>query len=165
MKKLLSFLLIVVTFLSCKEEVITKPEGLIEKGKMVNIMYDLALLEAIKYQNPTSLNTNKINAPDYIYKKYKIDSLQFAQSNVYYASNYLEYKGMFDQVIKRIDSRKVIVDSLVKVENKNKIKLDSIKGITNPLSKKGDSLKKKISTVNKNNTRRDTVLTDYHILK
>tara|TARA_R110000868_G_scaffold1877_3_gene14888 strand:+ start:2501 stop:2983 length:483 start_codon:yes stop_codon:yes gene_type:complete len=159
MKKMLSFLLIAIVFLSCKEEVITKPEGLIEKGKMVNIMYDLALLEAIKYQNPTSLTTHKINAPNYIYKKYKIDSIQFAKSNVYYASNYTEYKGMFDQVIKRIDSRKVIVDSLVKVENKNKIKLDSIKGIKNPLIKKEDSLKKKMSTVNNDYTRRDIILT------
>ena len=156
---MLSFLLIAIVFLSCKEEVITKPEGLIEKGKMVNIMYDLALLEAIKYQNPTSLTTHKINAPNYIYKKYKIDSIQFAKSNVYYASNYTEYKGMFDQVIKRIDSRKVIVDSLVKVENKNKIKLDSIKGIKNPLIKKEDSLKKKMSTVNNDYTRRDIILT------
>lgn len=158
MKKALSFLLIVIVFLSCKEEVITKPESLIEKGKMVNIMYDLALLEAIKYQNPTSLTSNKINTSEYIYKKYKIDSLQFAQSNVYYASNYTEYKGMFDQVIKRIDSRKVIVDSLVKVENKNKIKLDSLNGKKNPLPKKGDSLKKQVNTVNNKYTKRDILL-------
>lgn len=157
MKKILSFLLIVVVFLSCKEEVITKPNRLIEKGEMVNIMYDLALLEAIKYQNPTSLTTNKINAPDYIYKKYKIDSIQFAQSNVYYASNYTEYKGMFDQVIKRIDSRKVIVDSLVKVENKNKVKLDSIKNKKNPLSIKGNFIKNQIKTDTKNSTKRDTL--------
>ena len=158
MKKILSFLLIITVFLSCKEEVVKKPDRLIEKGKMVNIMYDLALLEAIKYQNPTSLTTNKINPPNYIYKKYKIDSLQFAKSNVYYASNYTEYKGMFDQVIKRIDSRKVVVDSLVKVENKNKIKLDSTKGIKKGLLKKGISLKKQISTVNNDYTKRDTTL-------
>ena len=130
MKKILSILLIIILFLSCKEEAVNQPNRLIEKAKMINIMYDVALLEALKYQNPATLEKHKINAPDYIYKKYKIDSLQFAQSNVYYASNYTEYKEMFDQVIKRIDSRKVIVDSLVKVEIKNTKKSDSLKKLS-----------------------------------
>jgi hypothetical protein len=52
-------------------------------------MYDLAVLEGIKYQNRL-LDSNQINSATYIYKKYKIDSLQLAQSNVYYASDYVE---------------------------------------------------------------------------
>lgn len=152
MKKILSILLIIIVFLGCKEDTVQQPDRLIEKGKMINIMYDVALLEALKYQNPATLAKYKINAPDYIYKKYKIDSLQFAQSNVYYAANYTEYKEMFDQVIKRIDSRKVIVDSLVKVEIKNRKELDSLKKIKNRLSKKA-----KIKEVETNLTRRDTL--------
>lgn len=152
MKKILSILLIIIVFLGCKEGTVQQPDRLIEKGKMINIMYDVALLEALKYQNPATLAKYKINAPDYIYKKYKIDSLQFAQSNVYYAANYTEYKEMFDQVIKRIDSRKVIVDSLVKVEIKNRKELDSLKKIKNRLSKK-----EKIKEMEANLTRRDTL--------
>jgi hypothetical protein len=56
---------------------------------MIDIMYDLAVLEGIKYQNRL-LDSNQINSATYIYKKYKIDSLQLAQSNVYYASDYVE---------------------------------------------------------------------------
>jgi len=152
MKKILSILLIIIVFLGCKEDTVQQPDRLIERGKMINIMYDVALLEALKYQNPATLAKYKINAPDYIYKKYKIDSLQFAQSNVYYAANYTEYKEMFDQVIKRIDSRKVIVDSLVKVEIKNRKELDSLKKIKNRLSKKA-----KIKEMEANLTRRDTL--------
>lgn len=152
MKKILSILLIIIVFLGCKEDTVQQPDRLIEKGKMINIMYDVALLEALKYQNPATLAKYKINAPDYIYKKYKIDSLQFAQSNVYYAANYTEYKEMFDQVIKRIDSRKVIVDSLVKVEIKNRKELDSLKKIKNRLSKKA-----KIKEMEANLARRDTL--------
>jgi hypothetical protein len=59
---------------------------------MIDVMYDLSILDAIKYQNPASLETYKINPSQYIYKKYKIDSAQFAQSNIYYASNYKDYK-------------------------------------------------------------------------
>jgi hypothetical protein len=127
MKKALSFLAILILFLSCKEELIEKPDRLIEKDKMVDIMYDLAVLQGIKYQNPTSLVTYNINPSQYIYKKYKIDSLQFAKSNVYYASNYEVYKDIFDGIIKRIDDQKKVLDSVVKIETNKKIKLDSIK--------------------------------------
>jgi hypothetical protein len=127
MRKIMSFLVILMLFSSCKEEAVEKPDRLIEREKMVDIMYDLAILEGVKYQNPTSMVTYTINPAQYIYKKYKIDSLQFAQSNVYYASNYEEYKDVFDEVIKRIDDQKVLADSLVKIEEKKKIKLDSIK--------------------------------------
>jgi hypothetical protein len=127
MRKIISFLAIVILFSGCKEEAVEKPERLIKKEKMVDIMYDLAILEGMKYQNPTSLVTYNIKPSQYIYKKYKIDSLQFAQSNVYYASNYEEYKDIFDEIIKRINDQKTVVDSLVKIENKKKAKLDSIK--------------------------------------
>ncbi|MGO4817432.1 DUF4296 domain-containing protein [Flavobacterium sp. W22_SRS_FP1] len=139
MRKTVSLLVVLILFLSCKEEAVEKPDRLIEKGKMVNIMYDLAILEGIKYQNPTSLVTYDINPSKYIYKKYKIDSLQFAQSNVYYASNYEDYKDVFDEIIKRIDDQKEVMDSLVKMENKKKMKLDSIKSKREVL-KVGDTL-------------------------
>lgn len=150
MRKAMSFLAILFLFLSCGEKAVEKPDRLIEKEKMVNIMYDLAILEGIKYQNPSSLTTYNIDPSQYIYKKYKIDSLQFAKSNVYYASDYDGYKDIFDEIIKRIDDQKVLVDSLVKIENKKKIKLDSIKlkkGISTakdtllPLKKRIEKLK------------------------
>ncbi len=126
MRKIILLFAILVVFVSCKEEVVEKPDRLIEKEKMVDIMYDLSILDGIKYQNPASLAKYNINPSEYIYKKYKVDSLQFAQSNVYYASNYTKYKDIFDEIIKRIDERKVIVDSLVLIDVKKKVKLDSI---------------------------------------
>lgn len=121
MKKIIALLGILV-FLSCKEEVVKKPNKLIEKSVMVNIMYDLSLLEAIKYQAQEVLDSNQIAPKQYIYKKYKIDSLQFAKSSVYYAANYEEYKNMFDQVSKRLDKEKARVDALIKAEEKKKRK-------------------------------------------
>ena len=121
MRKIITFLTIAAVFVSCKEEVVTKPERLIAQDVMVNIMYDLTILEAIKNQNPASLDTFKINSRDYIFKKYKIDSLQFAKSNVYYASDYNEYKSMFEQISKRLEANTKSVDSLVKLQKKKKI--------------------------------------------
>ena len=120
MRKIIAFLTIVTLFVSCKEEVVNKPERLIEKDVMVDIMYDLSILEAIRNQNPASLDTFKINSRDYIFKKYKIDSVQFAKSNVYYASDYNEYKSMFEQIRKRLEANTKSVDSLVKLKKKKK---------------------------------------------
>jgi hypothetical protein len=120
MKKIILILALLTLLISCKDEVVKKPERLIEKDVMIDIMYDLAVLEAIKYQNPVSLDTFKINPRDFIYKKYKIDSLQFAKSNVYYASDYEDYKLMFEQITKRLDASKKSADSLVNLEKKKK---------------------------------------------
>lgn len=143
MKKIISVLVILVTLISCKEEVIEKPNHLIAKESMVNIMYDLSILEAMKYQNPNSLEVYKTDPSQYIYEKYKIDSVQFAQSNKYYASDYKEYKNMFDKVSKRLEQNKAAVDYLIKVENKKKKKAIPIKTPLPAAITEIDSLKKK----------------------
>ena len=136
MKKIV-VLVVLLVFVSCKEEVVKKPNRLIEKDVMVNIMYDLSLLEAIKYQSPATLDSNKISPKQYIYKKYKVDSLQFAQSNVYYASDYEEYKNMFEQMTKRLDQKKLAVEALIKAEKK---KTKETKKAKSALKKQTDSL-------------------------
>lgn len=120
MRKIIALLTIITLFVSCKDEVVNKPERLIEKDVMVDIMYDLSILEAIRNQNPASLDTFKINSRDYIFKKYKIDSVQFAKSNVYYASDYNEYKSMFEKISKRLEANTKSVDSLLKLKKKKK---------------------------------------------
>ncbi|SDG63358.1 protein of unknown function [Flavobacterium omnivorum] len=120
MRKIITVIVLLILLVSCKEEVIQKPDQLVEKDVMVNVMVDLSILEAIKYQNPASLDTFKINPRDFIYKKYKIDSLQFAKSNVYYASDYEDYKLMFEQIVQRLDAKKKSADSLVNLEKKKK---------------------------------------------
>lgn len=120
MRRLITFLAIATLLVGCKDDVVEKPERLIDKDVMVDIMYDLSVLEAIKYQNPASLDTFKINSRDYIYKKYKIDSLQFAKSNVYYASDYEGYKLMFEELTKRLENTKMNVQSAINLEKKKK---------------------------------------------
>lgn len=120
MRKIILFLAIAIVFVSCKEEVVPKPDRLIAQDVMVDIMYDLTVLEAIKNQNPASLDTFKINSRAYIFKKYKIDSIQYAKSNIYYASDYNEYKSMFEQISKRLEVKTQSVDSLIKKQKKKK---------------------------------------------
>ena len=116
MKKGVLFFILISLIFSCKEEVVKKPENLIEKEIMVDVMYDLALLEAIKYQSPNALQAHKINPDEYIYKKYKIDNTQFVRSNMYYASDYKEYKKMYDQINLRLVKKKSLLEEAIKNE-------------------------------------------------
>ena len=118
MRKSFISALIVIVLMSCAGDLVKKPKRLIDKDVMVNIMYDISILEGIKYQNPSSLDSFKINATDYIFKKYKVDSLQFVESNIYYSADYKEYKILFDKVAARIEMQKVFTDSLIKIEEK-----------------------------------------------
>ena len=72
MKKILPFFIVLSILVGCKKELVKTPNHLVEKDKMVNIMYDLSLLEAMKVQSPTLLDSFKLNSNQYIFKKYKI---------------------------------------------------------------------------------------------
>lgn len=149
MKNGVFFLVVIMLFLGCKEDAVKKPDRLIDKEVMENIIYDLSLLEAIKYNDPSTTENYRVNPKEFIFKKYKVDSAQFAQNNVYYASNYEEYKAMYDSVVKRIESKKTIIDSLIKKQVKRdslaevkKKRLDSIKVAKKAALAKKDSLQK-----------------------
>ena len=131
----------ILALLGCKEDLVKKPDLLIEKSKMMDIMYDLALLEAIKYQNPAVLDSNQIRPKQFIYKKYKIDSLQLAQNNRYYAADYKSYKVMFESVVKRIESEKKRANAIIKLEEKKKkIKIAQLKKKRQLAKKSKDSI-------------------------
>ena len=62
-----------------------KPENLISKKDMVNILIDIRIMASASGKNRQKLDELGIHQDDYIYKKHNIDSLQFALSNNYYA--------------------------------------------------------------------------------
>lgn len=110
MKKLIVLFLCLVCW-ACGDSAIEKPKNLIDEDTMVDIFYDLSLLDAIRSHNPGKLQS--VKDPNlYIYKKYKIDSVQFAQSNRYYASDISQYKKMYQRVGRRLDRNKKALDSL-----------------------------------------------------
>lgn len=106
MKKIISYLFLIVTFLSCSEKEAEKPQNLIPQDKMEDILYDLNFLQAIRNTNYQALQRKNINPEEYIYTKYGIDSLQLAQSNKYYANNPENYEKMIDRIILRINQEK-----------------------------------------------------------
>ena len=99
-KSILILVLLFITF-GCKETVIEKPSNLIEEDQMVNIIYDLSLLEAMKANDFS--NQNKYpTATLFLKQKYKIDSLTFAKNTQYYASDVKNYKKMYDRIKARL---------------------------------------------------------------
>lgn len=103
MKKIVLFF-VAISFLvvSCKEEVIEKPKNLIERDKMVDIIYDLAIFEAAKSQTAGVYQYPKTSA--FLKEKYKVDSLTFAKSTQYYASDIKEYQKMYNEVKERLNA-------------------------------------------------------------
>jgi hypothetical protein len=126
---LLGFLFL---FFSCQEKLIKEPENLIPKDKMAAIYYDLALVTSAKNTNKQVLVTQGIETMNYIYLKHNIDSLQFVESDVYYASNPLVYKEIYQKAETRLKAEVKELDDAKKEQRK----LDSIsriKEITKPM--------------------------------
>lgn len=112
MKKII-LLGMMVLFFGCNSNSVEKPNNLIGKDKMVDILYDISLLEAIKTQNINGGITVK-TGNDFIYKKHKIDSVQFAKSNKYYASDVEAYKKLFEKVKERLNKEILKTDGGLK---------------------------------------------------
>jgi hypothetical protein len=133
MRKIVLFLSILLIVSACSEKNgIPKPAKPIDAAVMENILYDLALLQALKSYSPEKLTQNNINSATYIYQKYKIDSLQLAENNKYFASDMEQYNLMFNRVNERLQNQKKEMDSLLKKEKKDQVR--EIKDIGDSMS-------------------------------
>lgn len=130
MKTNFIFIVLSLLFFSCNREGVKKPSKLIEEDKMIDIIYDISVLDAILSVNQRTLEEHNVNSKTYIYKKYAIDSLQFAENSAYYASDLKKFKKMYEIVENRIIENKKIADSLSKKNqeevNKKAVELRSI---------------------------------------
>lgn len=106
MHKIFLLILTISTLFSCGEEVIEKPANLISKEKMIDILYDLAIINAAKSSGPKVTENTNFEPMEYIYNKYKIDSVQFVTSDLYYASLPLEYEDIYKKLENRIVKEK-----------------------------------------------------------
>lgn len=132
LKRFIPALLIVTAFFySCEQHIIDKPDHLIPQEKMVDILYDLSLLSAVKGVDVEALRKRNINPSEFLYKKYHIDSTKFTQSALYYASsNPEEYAKMFEEVKKRLENQnQLLQDSIEAKQRRGKQINDSLIGV------------------------------------
>ena len=112
-----------------------KPEHLISKKEMVNIIIDLRLLASANGSNQKVLQDKGVYSEEYVFKKYNIDSLTFALSNNYYAYYVEDYDDIYTKVKDSLELLKKNLDELVIQEEDEKRKTDSINNV-----RKRDSL-------------------------
>jgi len=94
MKKITSFLAVIL-FVSCTSNTIyKKPKNLIPKDTMVFLLTDLYLASASYFRN-NKQQQRKVNYAPLVYNKYHIDSIRFKESNLYYTSKIDEYEELF----------------------------------------------------------------------
>ena len=102
---------------SCAEKVVEEPDNLIPKEKMVDILHDLAILNATKTTIGAKLDESGIDIMEFLYKKYQIDSTQFSESDLYYASLPLEYQAIYTEVETRLDKRQKAMEEATEKKN------------------------------------------------
>ncbi|WP_313806330.1 DUF4296 domain-containing protein [Flavobacterium sp.] len=105
MKKILVLFTVLALF-ACNKKVVDKPDNLLDKNIMIDILFDIALLQAAESNYSFQMDQEGLKANEFIYKKYGIDSVTFAQNNRYYASDPREYKKMYGEVFHRFELEK-----------------------------------------------------------
>ena len=113
MKKVI-FIFISILLISCNDKPVPKPDNLLSKEVMEEIIYDMAILQAAETHKPQKLSDNNIRIKDFIYKKYKIDSITYFQNYKYFASDIKSFKKMYKHVNERILNQKSEIDTLLK---------------------------------------------------
>lgn len=108
MKKLVYLFLTLLFIVSCNSKTIyKKPDNLIEKEKMIKIWTDIYIARGSRSVQTKDLRKN-INYLPLVFEKYKIDSAQLSESNLYYTSKIDDYQKMFEEVNKRLVAEKEI---------------------------------------------------------
>jgi hypothetical protein len=127
MKLLLKTIFGLLLIVSCAEEVIEKPDNLIAREKMTELLYDLAILDAAKSTNSAILEAHFDSPTSFLFKQYGVDSLQFVKSDLYYASQPLVYEAIYKEVEDRLAKEKEKVEMARKKANDSMVKRGKIR--------------------------------------
>jgi len=131
MKITVGFFILLLIF-GCEESIQKpkKPDNLISEDTMVDIMYDVFILNSAKGVNKKVLEYNGIYPEQYIFEKYNIDSTQFANSNNYYAYDTKTYESILKRIREKIEDDKTKYEALEDLEEaERKRKADSIREV------------------------------------
>jgi|GEM_PF-1820845 len=105
MKKYLLTSLAGLLLCACQDTV-RKPDRLVDENKMVDILYDLYVIEGIRQSNPSSFLERHLEPSEYVLRRYGVDSLQFVQSDHWYAADTDRYKNLYKKVLDKVQDAK-----------------------------------------------------------
>ncbi len=139
--KNLFVLLLALLLTSCGEKLLDKPEDLIPKEKMINILKDITILNSARSTSVTVLHDYKIEPTTFVFSKYGVDSLQFVTSDKYYASLPNEYEAMYLEIEKQLDYEKEQMSEAKRIKDS----LDLERNLKKSQIKRGKPKKSKVS--------------------
>lgn len=135
-------LAVFILFFACNEQLVEKPENLISKDKMIEVLKEMAIVNAAKNTNIIKFQDNKIDPTAYVFKKFNIDSLQFVLSDKYYASMPDIYEAIYTEIDTLLNIEKKTANNLKKLQDSLKqVKREGLKNKKVKIIK--DSLPKK----------------------
>ena len=120
-KRPLFIVFLLISLLGCKSIVEkTDTDILIPRGKMIDIMADMEVVEAkLRFQQTRighdSLEMLKTNSYDSLYMYYKVTPVQFNENLKYYQEDLTNFELMMDEVILSITQAKDSVLNLKEV--------------------------------------------------
>lgn len=124
------YLAVMALFLVCgcyNVEPPKKPDNLLSEDQMVNVIVDMAIMSAAKGVNKKKIEVSGIVPAQYIYDRNTIDSLSFAESNVYYAFDVETYKRIYTRVKDTLNKKREFYKNIEDTEKVEKPRLDTIK--------------------------------------
>lgn len=122
MKNYFKYTLFLLLITGCQElKKAPKPDRLIPEAKMVNILVDLAKIDAAMTYNMRDFEKKGVDPKTYVYEKYEIDSAQLAKNNAYYIEDFKVNKRMYEEVRARLTKEKEQLDSLEAVQDSLRI--------------------------------------------
>lgn len=129
MNRFFTIVLISILLINCTSNtIIKKPDNLIPKKEMVDLLTDLLLASGAENVKNLQLK-RKVNYFPLVFEKYNIDSTQFKESNYYYSTKVDEY----NEIIREVETRLEML--LKKVEGEKKLK-DSLANNKKPFKQK-----------------------------
>ncbi|TPN87534.1 DUF4296 domain-containing protein [Aquimarina algicola] len=138
------YLIAFIAFLSC--QTVTRapePKIILREEEMIDILTDIAFVKAAKTIDRKVFEEKNINSEAMILKKHGVDSIVFAENNIWYADQLEKYEKIFNKVKSNLDEQKDKYEKLKKRE-------DSIKKIK-------DTLKEKDTLQTKDSLKTDTI--------
>ena len=149
--KYFSIIFLIIVFGCQSVTTSEKPDDLIPKDKMIDMMMESYLSNAARSVNNRKIRSYGLKLDSLIYAKYDVDSLQFAKSNDYYAADLETYESIFTTIDERLNALKTKADSIQKVnaENENEEKSEE--------EKKKDTILKESGIVPPLNTAQDSI--------
>ena len=119
-------LIILVIVQSCKDFNNKKPENLISEDKMVEILFDLEIINAARGDNKKIIEEKISDVNNYLQNKYRIGIDQFENSISYYSSDILKYSTIIQEVEQKLDSTKNLIQKKINAKRNRQDSLINI---------------------------------------